>query len=76
MSTVNAITIPRGRRTARYSRRSYREPIAERVYEQLAGSFRQAAYRAEQPMTGLAMFLAGMLGGSMLAALLIAALLG
>ena len=76
MSTANANLIPRGRRMARYSRRSYREPVTERVYDNLAGSFRRIAYRVDQPMTGTVMFLAGLFGGTMLAALTIAAMLG
>ena len=76
MSTVNATTIPRGRRSARYSRRAYREPLAERAYECMAGPIRRMYTSASQPMTGMTMFLAGLLGGSMLASLLIAALLG
>ncbi len=76
MSTVNATTMLRSRRMARYSRRTYREPVLERAFDYAAVSFRRMYTMASQPMTTGHMILGSLLVGSMLSALLIAALLG
>lgn len=76
MSTANATTILRSRRMARYSRRTYREPLAERVYENMAGSFRRFHSIASQPISTGYMILGCLMVGTMLSALLISALLG